>query len=516
MQLIGAGLTLLHPPLFLQLDNWSSSSSSSSTKLDIQLPVPAGQLDLAQLLVKGMYQAQPTVAKQLSHSQLLQLQLLLLLADRFEVPKVQAAVLEAFSAVPAEQLEYQTAQDLLCLPDSCAQQPGVSAVQRLALQRLQQDLGDLEVTWNSEQLQQQLLQLPFRALLQLLQHDDTKVASENTVVYTVQQWYQHQPEAQRSEEQLKQLLQQVRMRHCTSLFVSTVMTQCPLVCSCFSTQELGLAWQCSMHDSFKVLQQAKSSVLETYPAWSADKRPASGMQRLGWRLSLNTLEDAAQRFLSDSREAVLCGGRTFLLQGQACQFKLKLTSSGSRSSIAGGDEGQPLFIGLYLHLDLPPGMVRQRTFSMTAVACSPPATEAAATAPLAFGGGSGAPSFAFGAQANEARCTSVFTGSCTAIASDCKDWGYERMLTLDSISSWQQVDQALKHRQLVHAAGSGEGGRHLVLRADGDSVNGTGASGCSRKATVVKYRGVDHCTLRAPAHWQLIVFAVRKQHGHGS
>jgi hypothetical protein len=469
----------------VQLENWSfaDAPASSSTKLEIQLPVPAGQLDLAQLLVKGMYQAQPTITKELSHSQLLQL---LLLADRFEVPKVQAAVLGAFSAVTAAQLEYQTAQDLLCLPASCAQQQGVAAVQRLAVQRLQQDLGDLEVNWNSEQLQQQLLQLPFQALLQLLQHDGTKAASENTVVYTVQRWYQHKLEAERSEEQLKQLLQQVRMRHCTSLFVSTVMTQCPLVCSCFSTQELGLAWQCSIEDGFTVLQKAKSSVLETYPAWGANKRPASSMQqRLEWRLPLDDLQAQVQQFLSDSNEAVwLTSDKTLLLQGQPCQLIVKLCSNGSSNagSIAGSSEGQPLFIGLYLQLkDLPLGVVRQVKFSLTVVACPQTVTAAAAAAPLAFGGGFGggfgAPAFAFGAVPAEravAQPTSVSTNICLGSlcnSSLCnagfKSCGNDKMLVLDSIGSWQQVEQALKQRQLVHPASTfGVGGRHLVLRAD--------------------------------------------------
>jgi hypothetical protein len=420
-----------------------------------------------------MYQAQPTITKELSHSQLLQL---LLLADRFEVPKVQAAVLGAFSAVTAEQLEYQTAQDLLCLPASCAQQQGVAAVQRLAVQRLQQDLGDLEVNWNSEQLQQQ----PFQALLQLLQHDGTKAASENTVVYTVQRWYQHQPEAERSEEQLKQLLQQVRMRHCTSLFVSTVMTQCPLVCSCFSTQELGLAWQCSIEDGFTVLQKATSSVLETYPAWGANKRPASSMQqRLEWRLPLDDLQAQVQQFLSDSNEAVwLKSDKTLLLQGQPCKLVVKLCSNGSSNagSTAGSSEGQPLFIGLYLQLkDLPLGVVRQVKVSLTAVAGPQTVTAAAAAAPLAFGGGFGggfgAPAFAFGAAPAEravAQPTSVSTNILGSLCnSGFNSCGNGKMLVLDSISSWQQVELALTQRQLVHPASTfGVGGRHLVLRAD--------------------------------------------------
>jgi hypothetical protein len=49
-----------------------------------------------------MYQAQPTIAGNLSQQQLLEL---MLLADRFEVPKVLAAAAAALVAVPADQLD---------------------------------------------------------------------------------------------------------------------------------------------------------------------------------------------------------------------------------------------------------------------------------------------------------------------------------------------------------------------------------------------------------------------------
>jgi hypothetical protein len=106
----------------------------------------------------------------------------MLLADRYEVPKVHEAAYAAYLAVPVEQLEWQTALDVLDLPPSCAQQQGFAAVQCHAVQRLQKELGDLDICWSDERLAEQLQQLPFQALLPLLQHDDTRVASEHTVV----------------------------------------------------------------------------------------------------------------------------------------------------------------------------------------------------------------------------------------------------------------------------------------------------------------------------------------------
>eukprot|EP00775_Hariotina_reticulata_P000066 gene66-209_t len=57
------------------LENWSSSSSEGKYRLE--LPVPAGQLELGKMLIQGMYCAQVDLAG-LTQQQLLQL---LLLAD---------------------------------------------------------------------------------------------------------------------------------------------------------------------------------------------------------------------------------------------------------------------------------------------------------------------------------------------------------------------------------------------------------------------------------------------------
>lgn len=112
----------------------------SSTKHTIQLPVPPGQTDMAIELIRGMYQKAPSLSD-FSHEQLLQL---LMLADRFGVPKVQAAVLDVFKAVPVDQLEWETALALLDLPASCAEQESCKEVCHMGAKRLLQKLGDLE------------------------------------------------------------------------------------------------------------------------------------------------------------------------------------------------------------------------------------------------------------------------------------------------------------------------------------------------------------------------------------
>jgi hypothetical protein len=107
-------------------------------------------------------------------------------------------------------------------------------VYKAAAARVQQEFEDLEETWQQQHKQQMLLALPHGALLDLLKSDTLRVASENTVAYTIQAWaeYQQQQQQQRqrqqqgdgsqseqqqypSFEQLRQLALQIRMQHCS-------------------------------------------------------------------------------------------------------------------------------------------------------------------------------------------------------------------------------------------------------------------------------------------------------------
>jgi hypothetical protein len=139
-----------------------------------------------------MYAAQPDISS-CSQEQLLQL---LLLADRYGVPKVAAAVTAAFASIPPADLQWNTLLALYALPPGCAELDACKSVFVTAGDKLQQELGDLELTWADAGKQQLLLDLPQLALLQLLRDDRTRVTSENTVFYTIQRWWvgqQQQP-----------------------------------------------------------------------------------------------------------------------------------------------------------------------------------------------------------------------------------------------------------------------------------------------------------------------------------
>jgi hypothetical protein len=145
--------------------------------------VVAGQLALGELLVKGMY-GQPDVSS-CSQEQLLQL---LLLADRYGVPKMLAAVSAAFASIPTEYLQWETVHAIYALPPGCVDMDFCKGLFQATGNRLQHALGDLELIWadRSNSQQQLLTSLPLEALLQLLQDPRTRVASENTVFYSTQ------------------------------------------------------------------------------------------------------------------------------------------------------------------------------------------------------------------------------------------------------------------------------------------------------------------------------------------
>jgi hypothetical protein len=128
--------------------------------------VPAGQLALGELLVKGMYAAQPGISS-CSQQQLLQL---LLLADHYGVPKVLSAVSAASASMPTADLHWETVHALYALPPGCAKVDVCRSLFAATGEKLQQDLGDLELVWadRSSSKQQLLKSLSLGLLLQLL------------------------------------------------------------------------------------------------------------------------------------------------------------------------------------------------------------------------------------------------------------------------------------------------------------------------------------------------------------
>jgi hypothetical protein len=176
-------------------------------------------------------------------------------------------------------------------------------VYKAAAARVQQEFEDLEETWQQQHEQQMLLALPHGALLDLLKSDTLRVASENTVAYTNQAWADYQQQQQQhgdgseseqqqqqypSREQLQQLALQIRMQHCSQLYISTVMVHMPALAPCFTAAEwanacaLGCSGDERGDSGAHQLQFGELELLQSYvptvarfPAWRGSRRPTS-------------------------------------------------------------------------------------------------------------------------------------------------------------------------------------------------------------------------------------------------
>lgn len=174
----------------------------------------------------------------------------------------------------------------------------------------------------------QLIALPAAALRQLLQHERSCVASENTLAYTVLCWFDAQQGLAAGAAAQLGLLQLLRMRHCTNPYVSTVLAQDELFQACFE-DETSLAVECSAEDGYEILrastallsehtqraaQTSNCAVLSKYPAWGKEKRPASEVdQFLEWKLSISELKSAVSRVLSSGAGCELHSSEYMLL-----------------------------------------------------------------------------------------------------------------------------------------------------------------------------------------------------------
>lgn len=449
----------------VQLENWSSPAhngdsaqssannncsdhstrtpcSAANNKHIIQLPVPMGQISTAIRLIRGMYQPTP-IYLSLSQQQLLQL---LLLADRFEVPKVQVAVFEMLNLRSLFPLEWEIVVALLDLPSSISSfvHPSCKEVVAAAEKELLLKLGDLEAVWADEELYNMLLQLPHAVLLQLLQHKQTQVANEATVVYTILQWWDKQQQAYQDQhvEQLKQLMQQVRMQHLSQLYICTVMLRNETVLSCFSKDELAIASLCTDSQHRKALHDAGCPELKQCTAWTAEKRPDSKTQpEIRWNLPLSELRSVVEDMIS-SKELVSQWMRSApkVIQGLKMQIKAKVhvnresqgsegsSSNKNSSSSSGGGECEGLQMQLGLHfqlLDLPEGAVCEVTVDLE--------MEAVITDQLPNHVCRGPATYGYGLGVSSR--------------------GYNKFIDLGLVKSWQDVESVLRRKDLVHPDG---------------------------------------------------------------
>jgi hypothetical protein len=259
----------------------------------VELAVPAGQVEIGCLLIKAIYQPR----LDLSSCSSAQLGQLLQLADQYQVSHVIGAVSIALSDRAAAE-DWEAVVAVYCLPESTQKLPECGAAVQAAQALLVEVLGDLEVDWDikQEQKQKQLLGLPFQWLQQLLQHQNTKVASEDTVVFTIDAWLKYNNRTATKQEQ-RDLAQTIRVAHCSPLFVGTVMPGCPWLVQAWGVEDLMAAsvLACKPNQQAVDCIWSMDELRRRHPAWAKPRRPASSLttMELSWAVPVSKLKEMA-------------------------------------------------------------------------------------------------------------------------------------------------------------------------------------------------------------------------------
>lgn len=225
------------------------------------------------------------------------------------------------------------------LPEVVQNSKQLAEILAAAAKHIQQNLGDSDVVWADEQgLQQQLLKLPYAAFKQLLAESTTRVASENTAAYSVMRWVeQWKPE----DEQLCELISLVRMAHCATAYVATVMSSADSCFSrCLAAEELQVAVAVSALGCDA--EEADNPTIRRFPNWCADKRPASALDKLTieWQVLLDDLRPLVEQSLCRSERSEPLQGKQCMHQGVTLVATLRMYPP---------DNGTLAGLGIFMH-----------------------------------------------------------------------------------------------------------------------------------------------------------------------
>jgi hypothetical protein len=165
-----------------------------------------------------MYSSSPDLSD-LEAPQLMQL---VALAQRYGVVKVVAAAATQLRQLTIGTMPLATAAAVIESPEACRALGVLQPVYKTAASKLQHELGDLEVVWGDVNKRSDLLGLPLGALLQLLGDERTRVASEDTILFTAAKWLEYHPGA---ESQASQLSTVLRLPRCTASCLTSSSTK---------------------------------------------------------------------------------------------------------------------------------------------------------------------------------------------------------------------------------------------------------------------------------------------------
>ena len=306
------------------------------------------------------------------------------------------------------------------LPESTLKLPECSAAPEAAQNLLLEEIGDLEVTWGDEQKQKQLLELPFQGLKQLLQHQQTKVASEDTVLYTIHRWLTRESNAATTQEQ-QELANTIRVTHCSPLCVGTIIPRCPWLVQAWGVEDLVAASVFACKPEQKRVVTCLSGgreLMKRQPASGLNSRPVSAVTKGGllWKVPVSKMKELDETARAKNSAVDLRshedGGGILIWSGRV--FYLKVEGS----NVSG--------IGLYL---IPNPSVNGGDGARAVVMCSLGAVNT-------FG---------------NLICRKQYAVEWNL--SEFHGHGWKDVCSLKGWATWEELEQKLRGASLVHADG---------------------------------------------------------------
>jgi hypothetical protein len=275
------------------------------------------------------------------------------------VGKVVDSAAAQLHQLSVKSMPLDVAASVFELPEACLALEAVQPVQQAAADKLQQELGDLEVAWGTEAKQQQLLGLPFGALLQLLRDERTRVASEDTAVYTALQWLEHNPSPPgKQQEQQAQLVGLLRLPQCTATFLAWLSEPSP------QPEVNHRAWVYGSSPKLLIDLLAASgrssderhrwlrAVHQDKPTWRGHRRPPSALTQLqlSWDLPLRQLEES---WAGHSAERIVCTDKTHpsYWQGRRWWLSVEHTPGSGRGTVFVCCNNTPGFVTTTIAVD---------------------------------------------------------------------------------------------------------------------------------------------------------------------
>jgi hypothetical protein len=164
------------------------------------------------------------------------------------------------------------------------------------------------------------------ALLQLLRDERTRVASEDTAVYTAVEWLERHPEALAKASQLLAVL---RLPHCSATFLTHGGIRQHLCAWGVPEDEMyQLGALCALGD--KQPADWLAYVSHHHPQWQMSRRPVSVVKQLQqeWQLPLSQLKPMFERAQLEGARQMMVQTETSIWQGREWQCGVYVEEEG--------------------------------------------------------------------------------------------------------------------------------------------------------------------------------------------